>query len=204
MPRLKQVSRSNASEHVRKYYDQLFGDRDPVTQPGTAMGTPGNWWSTFALVPYIFDHVTRHMGIFGIFSDTCVSRLDPKTRELAILRTGYVQGSKFVYSQHCKVARGAGLTEPVIQGIASWQISTVYTPAQRSLLAYVDCLLLQAGRVPDATFASLKQHFSDEDILEVTYHALFYNLYAVSSKALKLEYDDVTDPIVEVPAPPTK
>ncbi len=28
-----------------------FGDRDPVAEPGTATGTPGDWWPVFALVP---------------------------------------------------------------------------------------------------------------------------------------------------------
>ena len=33
-------------------YDFLFGpDRDPVAEPGTASGTPGDWWTVFALCP---------------------------------------------------------------------------------------------------------------------------------------------------------
>ncbi|GIS20077.1 MAG: hypothetical protein CM15mP120_19930 [Pseudomonadota bacterium] len=42
MPRLKQVPRSEADPSVIPFYDALFGpDRDPVTEPGTATGTPG-------------------------------------------------------------------------------------------------------------------------------------------------------------------
>jgi len=201
MPRLKQVTREKATALVRKYYDQVFGDRDPVAQPGTATGTPGNWWTVFALVPHLFDLTTRHFATYGMFADSSLSKLDPKIREIATLRTGFVQGSLFVFSQHCKVARGVGLSEPEIESVASWQISTVYTPTQRAVLAYTDCLLLQAGRVTDAIFDALKTHLSDEDILEITYHVLTYNVYAVTSKALRLEYDDVDDRIKEVPMP---
>lgn len=35
----------------------LFGDRDPVAEPGTATGTPGNWWTVTAAVPDLFDHI---------------------------------------------------------------------------------------------------------------------------------------------------
>ncbi|MEO2168219.1 MAG: carboxymuconolactone decarboxylase family protein, partial [bacterium] len=56
MPRLRQVSRSEAVPEVVQMYDLLFGDRDPVEQPGTATGTPGNWWTVFALVPDVFKH----------------------------------------------------------------------------------------------------------------------------------------------------
>ena len=68
MPRLKQVTRAQATGTIKKYYDQLFGERDPVTQPGTATGTPGNWWTVFALRPFIFDHATSQFGMFGMFS----------------------------------------------------------------------------------------------------------------------------------------
>lgn len=201
MPRLKQVTRAQAAPHVQRYYDAVFGERDPVAIPGTATGTPGNWWTVFGLVPYVFEHTTRHMNMFGIFADEFPSKLEPKLRELAILRTGYVQASQFVFSQHCKVARTAGLTEDEIGSVPSWQVSSVYSAQQRALLGYIDCLILQAGRVSDPMFDALKSHLSDEEILEVTYHALMYNLYAVSSKALRLEYDDVPDRITEIPAP---
>jgi alkylhydroperoxidase family enzyme len=82
--------------------------RDPVKEPGTATGTPGNWWTVFGLVPHVFDHAVAQFGMFGMFSDTSVSKLDPKIREIAILRAGYAAESQFVFSQHCKAARQAG------------------------------------------------------------------------------------------------
>ena len=51
MPRLRQVSRAEVHESGRHLYNMLFGDRDPVAQPGTVTGTPGNWWTVFAVVP---------------------------------------------------------------------------------------------------------------------------------------------------------
>ncbi|MDP6096253.1 MAG: carboxymuconolactone decarboxylase family protein, partial [Gammaproteobacteria bacterium] len=45
MPRLRQVSKSEATGSVKKFYKALFGDKDPVAEPGTATGTPGNWWT---------------------------------------------------------------------------------------------------------------------------------------------------------------
>ena len=66
MPRLKGVSKEDVGGTIAKYYQALFGDRDPVKEPGTATGTPGNWWTVFAKVPYIFDHATSHFGMFGM------------------------------------------------------------------------------------------------------------------------------------------
>jgi hypothetical protein len=50
-------------------------------------------------------------------------------------------------------------------------------------------------------FAALKEHLSDAEILELTYVTALYDMHAVMSRALHLEYDDVADPIVEIAAP---
>lgn len=201
MPRLRQVPLSEATENVRKFYKQLFGDRDPVAEPGTATGTPGNWWTVFALVPAIFDHATAQFGMFGMFSDRSVSKLDPKVREIALLRTGFAVGSQFVFSQHCKAGRRNGLSEEKIAAIPDWGVSDIFSPLERAVLAYTDCLVLQHGRVPDGTFNALHSLISEEDILELSYHVMAYNLHAVMCKALKLEFDDVPERIRELPVP---
>ena len=201
MPRLKQVSREKAPANVLKFYDALFGSRDPVTEPGTATGTPGNWWTEFALVPYVFQHATDHFGMFGMFAEKSVSNLDPTVRELAIIRTGFAQGSQFVFSQHCKAARRFGLSEDQIAAIPNWQISEAFSAKERAVLAWTDALTLQGGRASNALFDELHTHLSDEDILELTYHTLGYNMHAVCCKALRLEYDDVDERVQEVPTP---
>jgi hypothetical protein len=55
--------------------------------------------------------------------------------------------------------------------------------------------------VADGVFAVLKKHLSDEEILEFTYITALYDFHAVISKALRLEYDDVDERIVEIAAP---
>ncbi|MCS5580312.1 MAG: carboxymuconolactone decarboxylase family protein [Gammaproteobacteria bacterium] len=201
MPRLKEVPKNKANAYINKYYDALFGDRDPAQEPGTATGTPGNWWTVFALVPYIFEHATKHFGMFGMFADKSVSQLDGVTRELGIMRAGYTQGSQFVFSQHCKAARRFGISDEKIAAIPYWEVSPIFDEKERAVLAWTDALILQGGRAPDELFEALHSHLSDEDILELTYHVMGYNLHAVCCKALRLEYDDVPERICEVPVP---
>ena len=77
----------------------------------------------------------------------------------------------------------------------------MYAPIERAVLAYVDELVLQNGRVGDATFERLRAHLGDEEILELTYITALYEMHAIMSRALRLEYDDVPERIVEVAAP---
>src|SRR5207248_6960068 len=50
-PNLDAASAELVARYVAADHDMLFGDRDPVAEPGTATGTPGDWWPVFALVP---------------------------------------------------------------------------------------------------------------------------------------------------------
>ena len=152
-------------------------------------------------MPYVFQHVTQHFGIFGMFSDENVSKLDPRIRELGILRAGFACGSQFVFSQHCKVGRDFGLTQEQLDAIPHWQVSDAFDAKERAVLAWTDALILQAGRASDELFEALHEHLSDEDILELTYHTLFYNMHAVCCRALRLEFDDIDERVREVPAP---
>jgi len=197
MPRLRQVSRADADPIATLMYDMLFGERDPVREPGTDTGTPGNWWTVFALVPDCLKHAIEG---FRFYRDDA-RKLDPQLRELGQTRAGYTRGSQFVYSQHCKSCRSVGLSEEKIQAIPHWQVSEQFSALERAVLAYTDALVLEGGRVADAVFDALKAELSDEEILELTYITALYEMHAVMSRALRLEYDDVDERIVEVAAP---
>lgn len=197
MPRLRQVPRAEAAPEVREMYDWLFGDRDPVAQPGTATGTPGNWWTVFALVPDVFRHAVAGFALYR----SKRRKLDARLRELGQARAGFARGSQFVFSQHCKACRAAGLSEAQVQAIPAWSTAEVFSPLERAVLAYTDALVLEGGRVPDELFASLRAGLSDEQILELTYIVCTYELHATICRALRLEYDDVAERIVEVAAP---
>jgi alkylhydroperoxidase family enzyme len=197
MPRLRQVPRSEADPIALAMYDMLFGERDPVDEPGTATGTPGNWWTVFALVPDCLKHAVKG---FQFYRDPA-RKIDPQLRELGQTRAGYCRGSQFVFSQHCKSCRAVGLGEDKIEAIPHWQVSDAFTPVERAVLAYTDAMVLEGGRVAEPVFDQLKAHLSDEEILELTYITATYEMHATMCRALQLEYDDIDERIVEVPAP---
>lgn len=197
MPRLRQVRRAEAeSKVVQRTYDLLFGDRDPVAEPGTSTGTTGDWWTVFALVPDVLEHANRGFALYR----NPERKLDPVLRELAQTRVGWAKGSQFVFSQHCKSLRGLKVSEDRIAAVPHWQVADCYNANERAVLAYADCLA-QGGRTPEPVFAALKAFLSDEEILELTYITCLYDMHAVMSRALRTEWDDRDDPIVEVAAP---
>ena len=198
MPRLREIPRGEVtSKTILSTYNLLFGDRDPVAEPGTDTGTPGDWWTVFANSPDVFDHAVRGFALYR----NPARKLDPVLREIGQTRVGWAKASQFVFSQHCKSMRGLGISEDRIAAIPHWQVADCYSKEERAVLAYVDCLALSAGRTPDAVFDALKAFLSDEQILELTYIVCLYDMHAVMSRALRVEWDDRDDPIVEVAAP---
>ena len=104
MPRLSEVPRSEVHSFGEVMYGLIFGDRDPVEEPGTASGTPGDWWTVTALSPDAFDHICNGL----IYYRSPNRKLDPRLRELGQIRAGWGSGSRFVFSQHCKAMRDNG------------------------------------------------------------------------------------------------
>ena len=198
MPRLREIPRSEATAPiVLSMYDRLFGKRDPVAEPGTATGTPGDWWTVFANSPDVLEHACRGFGLYASPN----RKVEPALRELGQTRAGWLVGSQFVFSQHCKSCRALGYSEEKIEALKAWGVSDLFSPLERALLAYTDALVLGFGRVDDAVFAAMREHLDDEAILEFTYITMMYTMHAVISRALHLEYDNRDDPIVEIAAP---
>jgi alkylhydroperoxidase family enzyme len=178
-------------------YERLFGDRDPVAEPGTSTGTPGDWWTVFANSPDVMEHACRGFALYA----SPDRKIAPELRELGQTRAGWLVGSQFVFSQHCKSCRALGYSEEKIEALRAWQVSELFSPVERALLAYTDALVVGFGRVDEAIFDALRAELDDEAILEFTYITMMYAMHAVISRALRLEYDDRADPVVEIAAP---
>jgi alkylhydroperoxidase family enzyme len=199
MPRLGEVSRKAAANnpYVQLIYQRKFGDRDFVTAPGTKSGAPGNWETVVAQSTDCLEHAVRGMALWSSPNRL----LPPLLRELAVTRTGWACGCQFVFSQHCKVLRSVGGTDEQVASIPGWEVSDLFTPIQRAVLAYTDCLAGSHGRTPEAVMEALKGELPEEAIVELTYIVCMYIGFATTSRALRLEFDDKDDPVSEVPLP---
>ena len=202
MPRLRQVTPSElVSPRVIDTYRQRFDDRDPVEQQAASGGAAGSWWTVFALDEALFEHVLdRHAWQFS-----SERKLPAPLRELALARTGWVAESAFVFAQHCKLLQRLGTAEDKIAAIPSWTSRSCWTDIERAVLAYTDGLAGARGRIDDATFAAVRSHFTDVEILELTFMVCSYISSARLCRALRLELDDRCDPVADAyPGPSTE
>ncbi|MEC9203474.1 MAG: hypothetical protein VX861_07580, partial [Actinomycetota bacterium] len=83
--------------------------------------------------------------------------------------------------------------------IESWETADCFDAAERAVLAFTDALSIQHGRVPDGVFDALRDHLSDEEILELAYIVGTYAMHGALSRALRLEYDAEPRVLAEEP-----
>ncbi len=113
--------------------------------------------------------------------------LDPKLRELAILRAGYLCRSPYEFSQHIAFGRRVGLSDGQIRGIASPNMQ-LFDPGEMSVLAFAGELTSDA-RVSDATYAAVASFLNEQEIVELTLVVGYYNLVSRALNALDVDID---------------
>ncbi len=94
-----------------------------------------------------------------------------------------------------------GVSEDKLAAIKGWAVSDKFTDVERAVMQATDEIV---GRnlVEDETFAALKNHLSDEQIMELFYVIGLWRMHGMIVRALHLEYDaDTTARMTEVPAP---
>jgi 4-carboxymuconolactone decarboxylase len=106
---------------------------------------------------------------FGAFANGLMkqSALDPKLRELAILRVGYISNCAYELFQHEPFGRFVGLTDDQLAAIkAGDAASPVFDDAQAAVLRFVDDIVLNV-RPSDESLAALRQHLDDQQVIDL-------------------------------------
>ena len=114
-------------------------------------------------------------------------KLDPKLRELAILRAGYLCRAPYEVAQHVAFGRRAGLSDDQIRAIAEPD-ATSFDAKQLAVLAYAG-ELTSDSRVSDATYAAVEAFLNAEEIVELTMVTGFYNMVSRALNALEVDME---------------
>ena len=128
------------------------------------------------------------------------STLDPRTRELAVLRVGWRCDAPYEWGQHVVVGRAVGLTDEDVARVAEGADAPGWTPAEVAALRATDELHDRAT-ITDPTWAALAEHFSEQQILDLVFLVGNYHLVSFALNACRVQRDDGVDDTA-VPFPP--
>ena len=132
-----------------------------------------------AIIP-VYQAITKYM--------TRTARLEPSLLLLIQSYTATRNECGFCVDITRSFASGdANLLEKVWR-VTGFATDPVFTDAERAALAYV-AEVTQRHEATDATFAELKKHYTDEQIVEITLANAIEHFYNLVNKPLGIESD---------------
>ena len=123
------------------------------------------------------------------------TKVDPFLREIAIIRVGVLSGSSYELSHHERAGRKLGMSEALIAAIHEGPDAKIFQDLQRKIMRFTDEVVLNV-RPSDATFNALAEHFSHQELAELTVTIGFYMLVSRFAETFEIEIDP-PEPITE-------
>jgi len=120
------------------------------------------------------------------------SNLEPSLLELVKMRASQINGCAFCLDMHSKDARAAGESEQRLYTLDAWRETPFFTDRERAALAWTEAVtLVHQGHVPDGVYAQARQHFSEEELVNLTMAIVAingWNRWAIAFRAVPGNY----------------
>jgi alkylhydroperoxidase family enzyme len=178
-PRIAPLPSDEVPEEVRKY-------------AGGAPGRP---------VLNIYRTLARHPALakrWLVFGSHVLgkSTLDARTRELVILRIGWLCQSEYEWGQHSRIGKAAGLHEDEIKRIAKGPDASGWSDFDRTLLRAVDELHGDSF-ISDATWQALSARLNEQQLIDLIFAVGQYNLVSMALNSLGVQLEEGTPGFAE-------
>lgn len=98
------------------------------------------------------------------------SILERRLLELVYLRISQINGCAFCLDMHSKALRAQGELQQRLDALAGWHASHLFSAQERAALQWAESLThISQTHAPDADYQPLAQHFTDQEISDLTF-----------------------------------
>jgi alkylhydroperoxidase family enzyme len=125
-------------------------------------------------MPVVMELFAHHVPVgesFMSFTDTLAGEdatLEPRVRELLILRVAWRTGSGYEWNQHHRMGGDEGLTAAQLKAVAQGAADPIWSPKERALLTAVD-EMIDHFEVSDPTWDLLAEAFLPAQLFEMLF-----------------------------------
>ena len=114
----------------------------------------------------IFQMLLNHPRLARTFNDFLATMLwhgalDPRLRELVIMRIGWLTACDYEWTQHWRVASRLGVTGDDLLGVRDWQRYDGFGPTERAVLAATDDVV-RDGAVSAESWAACERELGGD------------------------------------------
>ncbi len=170
--------------------DPLTQSDDPIGQKiiegaqTTGEASPANLFGTLAHHPELARRALR-LGRVFLFEGT----LDPRVREIAILRTAWRTGAEYEWGQHTLLGRAVGLTDGEIRELMTPALVGGWADLERAVVDAVDDLCAH-DNVSRDTWIALEAGYAEPQLIELTLLVGYYRMLAGLMNSVEVDLDD--------------
>lgn len=184
MPRVRTVASEDVTGAARAVYDR-------VQDYGNFQGLAG----VMANRPPILEHT---FGLLLDLKDEGV--LSARYLELALVTVSKLNECTFCVSNHTPKLSAAGISLAAAENILDYETIEEFDEVDRLVVAYAIAVTRDANRVRDGMFDRLKQHFTDAEIVELTWRTALCGAFNRFNDVLQTEIDDGVAVLDQEPA----
>ena len=104
------------------------------------------------------------------------SGLERSLLELVKIRVSQMNGCAYCIDMHTKDARAYGESEQRIYALNAWRETPFFSGRERAALEWAETLtLVGETHAPDDVFERVRQHFSDDELVALTFSVVTIN-----------------------------
>jgi alkylhydroperoxidase family enzyme len=143
--------------HAPASYTELLGDRPAL--------------NLYRMLPHAGKAAEGFLRLGGALLRA--SELDPRLREIAILRVGLLSGAGYEVHQHRKLARKIGLADDKIAALEPGADAAALDDTELQVLRFTDQVFHHV-KAPDAMFDAMRARLTTQGVAELVLTIGFY------------------------------
>jgi len=157
----------------------------------TAMKKFGRLPLPIAVTAHHPEVFAAYMGFERAFGRA--SKVDARLTTLAAVKVASLVGCPFSMDIGSAGGIAAGVTEAQLRALADYRTSSRFSELERLVLDYAVAMTTTPVDVPEAMFTALRQHFNDEQMVELTATIAWENYRGRFDHALGIEAQGFSD-----------
>ena len=111
--------------------------------------------------------------------------LPRELKELIILQSSLNNSCQFCTNSHIDIAKGLGISKDPVHML---QDTENLKPSYACAIQYLQAIFEDSNKIPEALFDKLREHFTESDIVELTFLIGYINMLNWFNNALQVEY----------------
>ena len=124
--------------------------------------------------------------LFALEKYIFASGLDHKLIYLMKVRASQINGCAYCIDMHSKDARAFGESEQRLYELDAWRETPFYTDQERAALEWTEAItLVSETHVPDGVYESVRKHFTEKQVVDLTLIVGMINLWNRLAIALR-------------------